>query len=62
MYIFDCDGAPTRAYIKQQFGEISYGECPWEILERGPPLEKLETLPTELILKAVNVGIRLLST
>lgn len=58
MYIFDCENEATRNYIRQQFGKVSFGECPREILEKGPPLEHFETLPSELILKAVNVGCK----
>jgi hypothetical protein len=56
VYIYDCENEPTKAYIKQEFGQVSYGECPREILERGPPHEQFEILPSELVFKAINVS------
>uniref|UniRef100_A0A1I7RK22 DM10 domain-containing protein n=2 Tax=Bursaphelenchus xylophilus TaxID=6326 RepID=A0A1I7RK22_BURXY len=54
MYIYDCEGEATKAYIRQQFGTISYGTLHMEILERGPPAEQFEILPNELMFKATN--------
>lgn len=31
MFIYDCEGVGTRAYLKQQFGELEYGSCPLEV-------------------------------
>ncbi|KAI6191484.1 Uncharacterized domain DM10 and Protein of unknown function DUF1126 repeat-containing protein [Aphelenchoides bicaudatus] len=59
MYIYDCENEATRNYIRQQFGNVSFGECPIEVLKKGPPTEQFEattisTLPSELVLKAIN--------
>ena len=31
MYIYDCEGAATKTFLKQQFGEIEFGDCPIEV-------------------------------
>uniref|UniRef100_A0A914CDT3 DM10 domain-containing protein n=1 Tax=Acrobeloides nanus TaxID=290746 RepID=A0A914CDT3_9BILA len=54
MFIYDCEGVSTRVYLKQQFGELDYGSCPIELLEKGPPPEQIEILPEELIFSATN--------
>uniref|UniRef100_A0AC34REY5 DM10 domain-containing protein n=1 Tax=Panagrolaimus sp. JU765 TaxID=591449 RepID=A0AC34REY5_9BILA len=55
MYIFDCDGDQTKSFLKQQFGEIQFGDCPLNLLEAGPPSHQVEVLPDELWFRASNV-------
>uniref|UniRef100_A0AC34R9V8 DM10 domain-containing protein n=1 Tax=Panagrolaimus sp. JU765 TaxID=591449 RepID=A0AC34R9V8_9BILA len=54
MYIFDCDGDQTKSFLKQQFGEIQFGDCPLKLLEAGPPSHQVEVLPDELWFRASN--------
>ncbi|KAI6209224.1 Uncharacterized domain DM10 and Protein of unknown function DUF1126 repeat-containing protein [Aphelenchoides besseyi] len=54
MYIYDCEGEATREFMRQQYGESSFGDCPLSVLEKGPPIEQFETLPTQLVFKATN--------
>ncbi|CAD5227967.1 unnamed protein product [Bursaphelenchus okinawaensis] len=65
MYIYDCEGEATKAYVRQQFGTISYGTLHMDILEKGPPAEQFEILPNELMFKASNdefPGVKFLIT
>ena len=55
MYIYDCEGEATRNFLKQQYGEIEYGDCPIELLEAGPPSQPIQVLPNELWFRATNV-------
>jgi len=32
MFVYDCEGVSTRAYLKQQFGDIDYGNCSIEVI------------------------------
>ncbi|KAE9548882.1 hypothetical protein FO519_007907 [Halicephalobus sp. NKZ332] len=54
MYIYDCEGEPTRTFLKQQYGEIQYGDCPIKLLEAGPPSQQIHVLPNELWFRSTN--------
>uniref|UniRef100_A0A7E4VHE4 EF-hand domain-containing protein 1 n=1 Tax=Panagrellus redivivus TaxID=6233 RepID=A0A7E4VHE4_PANRE len=54
MYIYDVESEPTKKFIKQQYGEISFGDCPIKLLEDGPPSDQVEVLPEELWFRATN--------
>lgn len=32
MFIYDCEGEPTKKFIQQQYPDIKFGECPIEVL------------------------------
>uniref|UniRef100_A0A0N4ZJX6 DKNYY family protein n=1 Tax=Parastrongyloides trichosuri TaxID=131310 RepID=A0A0N4ZJX6_PARTI len=58
MFIYDAEGDDTIKYLKQNFGKIDFGNCPVDILEKGPPPKHFDISLNELVFEAHTNSLR----
>uniref|UniRef100_A0A0K0DVN4 DM10 domain-containing protein n=1 Tax=Strongyloides stercoralis TaxID=6248 RepID=A0A0K0DVN4_STRER len=58
MFIYDVEGEDARKYIMEQYGKVDFGNCSYEILEKGPPPKHFEISLKELVFEAYTESLK----
>uniref|UniRef100_A0AC35UIM7 DM10 domain-containing protein n=1 Tax=Rhabditophanes sp. KR3021 TaxID=114890 RepID=A0AC35UIM7_9BILA len=58
MFIYDAEGKDTRQYLIQQYGDMEFGSCPYDILLKGPTPKTFEISLKEMIFEAQTDALK----
>ncbi|CEF68732.1 Uncharacterised domain DM10 and Protein of unknown function DUF1126 repeat-containing protein [Strongyloides ratti] len=58
MFIYNVEGEEAKKYIMEQFGKVDFGNCPYKLLESGPPPKHFEISLKELVFEARTESLK----